>query len=168
MITPQYLEILALYNHWQDETLYRLCDALSAEDLQGDRGLFFGSIFNTLNHILYVDQITYKFIQTKILPPSLEPKTILYAHYGDLKTARTEFNQRLIQDSRHQDQDWLDEVFDYWSDRLQRQRRVPRGFYYVQMFNHQTHHRSQITVELHRLGYDYGNTDLPHNPYNPF
>ncbi|YAF94156.1 MAG: DinB family protein [Nodularia sp. CChRGM 3473] len=34
------------------------------------------------------------------------------------------------------------------------------------MFNHQTHHRSQITSELHKMGIDYGCTDLPYNPYN--
>jgi len=32
------------------------------------------------------------------------------------------------------------------------------------MFNHQTHHWNQITTELHKIGIDYGVTDMPYNP----
>jgi uncharacterized damage-inducible protein DinB len=168
MITPPYLDIMARYNCWQDETLYQCCDRLAVDDLHRQRAMFFGSILNTLNHILYVDQIISDLIQTKVLPTDLDPKTILYTDYDDLKMARADFNQRLLQACRCCEQNWLDEEVETWSDRLQRQRRIPRGFYYMQMFNHQTHHRSQITAELHKLGVDYGSTDLPYNPYNPF
>jgi DHA1 family bicyclomycin/chloramphenicol resistance-like MFS transporter len=43
--------------------------------------------------------------------------------------------------------------------------RRSRGFMMVQLFNHQTHHRSQVTCELHKLGLAYGCTDMPYNPY---
>jgi uncharacterized damage-inducible protein DinB len=43
--------------------------------------------------------------------------------------------------------------------------RFTRASQLVQLFNHQTHHRSQATSELHKLGIDYGSTDLPYNPY---
>jgi len=43
--------------------------------------------------------------------------------------------------------------------------RRSRGFMMVQLFNHQTHHRSQVTCELHKLGLEYGCTDMPYNPY---
>jgi uncharacterized damage-inducible protein DinB len=41
-----------------------------------------------------------------------------------------------------------------------RSRTVPRGFWVVQLFNHQTHHRGQITTVLTQLGHDIGSTDL--------
>jgi uncharacterized damage-inducible protein DinB len=88
--------------------------------------------------------------------------------YGELKSARFEFDEKLIQESQGCSQDWLDEIFEFWSERLNRNRRLPRAFYYIQLFNHQTHHRSQITSELHKMGIDYGNTDLPYNPYYEF
>jgi uncharacterized damage-inducible protein DinB len=91
-----------------------------------------------------------------------------YPSYGELKYARSEFDEKLIVESQVCLQNWLDEVFELWSEKLNRNKKVPRSFYYVQMFNHQTHHRSQITTELHKIGIDYGNTDLPYNPYYEF
>ena len=40
----------------------------------------------------------------------------------------------------------------------------PRWVMVVQLFNHQTHHRSQVTSALHAMGIDYGNTDIPWRP----
>ena len=34
----------------------------------------------------------------------------------------------------------------------------------MQMFNHQTHHRGQVTTLLKQLGIDPGETDLPWLP----
>ena len=51
---------------------------------------------------------------------------------------------------------------------LGRERTVPRQFYMMQMFNHGTHHRSQVTAALHRMGIAYGNTDLPYNPLSQY
>ncbi len=85
-----------------------------------------------------------------------------------LRTARSEFDEKLVKESQESSQAWLDKVFEFWSERLNRNRRVLRAFYYMQMFNHQTHHRSQITSELHKMGIDYGSNDLPYNPYYEF
>ncbi|MBI4779802.1 MAG: damage-inducible protein DinB [Oscillatoriophycideae cyanobacterium NC_groundwater_1537_Pr4_S-0.65um_50_18] len=163
MITPKFLEMMALYNKWQNETLLHICDDLSHEQLYVERKMFFGSIFKTLNHILYVDKTIHTLIHTKTLP-AIDLTVILYAEYNELKSARFEFDEILIQDSQCS-QDWLNEVIEFWSKRLNRHSRMPRSFYYMQLFNHQTHHRSQITSELHKMGIDYGSTDLPYNPY---
>lgn len=167
MITSKFLETMSLYNKWQNESLFRICDELTYEQLIGDRGMFFGSIFQTLNHIIHVDQTIHSFIYTKALP-KFDPNFIPHRNYDELKFARLAFDEKLIQESQECSQEWLDEVFEFWSERLNRYRSVPRSFYYVQMFNHQTHHRSQITSELHKMGIDYGNTDLPYNPYYDF
>ena len=158
---------MALYNKWQNETLFNNCDQLSDAQLRLNRGMFFDSIFNTLNHIIHVDATIHSFIHTKTLP-KFDPSFIPYPEYGELKSARFEFDENLIKESHACSQAWLDQIFEFWSERLNRHRRAPRSFYYVQMFNHQTHHRSQITSELHKIGIDYGNTDLPYNPYYSF
>lgn len=158
---------MALYNQWQNEHLFKLCDELSDEQLQLERGMFFDSIFKTLNHILHVDETIDLLIHTKMLPP-FDPKFVPYAEYGELKMARFRFDEKLTQESQSCSQSWLDEVFSIWSERLNRYRKFPRSFYYMQLFNHQTHHRSQITSELHKMGIDYGSTDLPYNPYYNF
>jgi uncharacterized damage-inducible protein DinB len=114
-----------------------------------------------------VDEIIHSFIHTKTLS-KFDLTFIPYPDYSELKSARFEFDEKLVQESQGCSQDWLDEIFEFWSERLNRNRRVLRSFYYVQMFNHQTHHRSQITSELHKMGIDYGNTDLSYNPYYEF
>lgn len=167
MITAPYLKTMASYNRWQNETLFTLCEELGSDRLQTNRGMFFGSIFNTLNHILHVDETIYTFIHTKTLPP-FDPNVIPYPDFNGLKVARYTLDETLIRESDLCSQEWLEEIFEFWSERLNRFRNVPRSFYYLQLFNHQTHHRSQITSELHKMGIDYGNTDLPYNPYCEF
>ncbi|GAB4243599.1 MAG: hypothetical protein Kow00121_68790 [Elainellaceae cyanobacterium] len=129
--------------------------------------MFFDSIFQTLSHVIHVDETIDAFIHTQVIP-KFDPNFIPYPEYEQLKSKRFEFDAKLVQESQNCSQDWLDQVFEFWSENLNRTRRVPRAFYYVQMFNHQTHHRSQITSELHKMGIDYGNTDLPYNPYYEF
>ena len=41
---------------------------------------------------------------------------------------------------------------------------IPRWVMVAQIFNHQTHHRSQVTTALHSMGVDYGSTDIPWRP----
>lgn len=168
MITPSFVQTMALYNQWQNEQLLEILDALSGPTLQADRDLFFGSILGTLNHIMHVDRAIYGLIQTQTLPVDFDPRAVPYPTYAEFKPARVAWDQALVQAAQGVTQEWLDEIFEFWSDRHQRQRRIPRGFYYMQLFNHQTHHRGQITAALHKMGIDYGSTDLPFNPYNPF
>jgi uncharacterized damage-inducible protein DinB len=167
MITSNGIETMALYNKWQNESLFSICDKLSDEQLRLDRGMFFNSMFKTLNHIINVDETIHSLIYTKTLP-EFDPSFIPYPEYTKLKTARFEFDKKLVKESKECSQSWLDETFEFWSERLNRNRIMPRGFYYMQIFNHQTHHRSQITSELHKMGINYGNTDLPYNPYYEF
>ncbi len=158
---------MSLYNKWQNESLFNICDDLSHDQLHLDRGMFFNSIFKTLNHILFVDQTIYSLIHTGVMP-NFNPSFVPYLEYVDLKSTRFEFDANLIQDAQAYSQEWLDEVIELWSERLNRYRRMPKSLFYMQMFNHQTHHRSQITSELHKMGIDYGSTDLPFNPYYDF
>jgi uncharacterized damage-inducible protein DinB len=167
MINADFLKMMALYNKWQNENLFNICDDLSYDQLYLNRGMFFESIFKTLNHIIHVDETIYSIIYTKTFP-KFDPNFIPYPEYFQLKAVRFEFDNNLIQESQNLSQEWIDEIFELWSERLNRSRRIPRSFYFIQMFNHQTHHRSQITSELHKLGIDYGNTDLPFNPYYEF
>lgn len=167
MIAANFLEVMALYNKWQNENLFQICDCLSDEQLYFNRGMFFDSIFKTLNHIINVDETIYTLIYTKTLS-EFDPNFIPYPEYHKLKSVRFEFDKKLVQESQNCSQEWLDEIIEFWSERLNKNRKIPRVFYYVQMFNHQTHHRSQITSELHKIGIDYGSTDLPYNPYYKF
>ena len=48
-------QLLPRFNAWANSKIYRMCVELSDTDYRMDRKAFFGSIHNTLNHILLVD-----------------------------------------------------------------------------------------------------------------
>lgn len=49
--------LMARFNQWANQRLYGSVAALSEEQYRAERGLFFGSVHRTLNHILVVDRI---------------------------------------------------------------------------------------------------------------
>ena len=158
----------ARYNQWQNETLISTGDELDKEALTADHGLFFGSILATLDHILMVDRFLLDFARTGAPPGAFDPTQRIETDWAGFRSARVA-QDRIICDMAESERDsWFEDAISFHSDRLGRDRAVPRWFYLAQMFNHQTHHRAQVTSALHRLGVDYGNTDLPYNPHSQF
>ena len=51
MITPEYAQLMARYNAWQNLSLFSAAAGLSEVARQEDRGAFFGSIQGTLCHL---------------------------------------------------------------------------------------------------------------------
>jgi uncharacterized damage-inducible protein DinB len=56
MITPAHAQMMARYNRWQNQSLYREADTLTDAERKTDRGAFFKSIHGTLCHIVFADQ----------------------------------------------------------------------------------------------------------------
>jgi uncharacterized damage-inducible protein DinB len=149
MRTKEWALEMALYSKWQNEQLTGLCDALGDAARRQDRGMFFGSIHATLDHILMVDRVLWGFASTGEPIRNFDPKAKLFEDFAALKCERRVF-------------------ISFHHPRLGRQRTHTGQFPLMQMFNHGTHHRSQITAELHRMGIDYGSTDLPYNPLSQY
>jgi len=158
----------ARYNRWQNEKVLAACTDLSDEARREDRGLFFGSIHNTLNHILYADGVFLFFFKEKKSPESFNPKATPWPSFDDLTKARLEMDTTIETLMTESDNAWFEEDVHFNSERHGLERVFPRAFMVSQMFNHQTHHRSQVTSALHGLGVDYGITDLPFNPYSQY
>ena len=57
MITPEYCLLMARYNRWQNAELTKSLEVLSDAELRAERGAFFGSIFKTVNHLLWGDTL---------------------------------------------------------------------------------------------------------------
>jgi len=158
---------MARYNIWQNETLLSLCNDLSEQDLTEDQGLFFKSILATLDHILHVDCTLIGIFTTGKLTafdPNVRPTT----GYDAYKTARLDQDAHIQSLCENASPHWFEETIQFHSEKLGTTREVPRWFYAAQMFNHQTHHRAQVTTTFHTLGINYGNTDMPHNPTSPY
>ena len=157
---------LALYNKWQNEVLYQACDGLTKEELGRRQGAFFGSLLGTLNHIYHVDRELLDYIDRGTPPRNFDPTVERYGEFPDLKQARSRLDNQILAMMQSSSESWLDEIFEYHSDDRGGMRNRPRALFIVQMFNHQTHHRSQATSLFHSMGIAYGSTDLPANPYS--
>jgi uncharacterized damage-inducible protein DinB len=166
--TKEWALEMALYSQWQNEKLFGICDGLSDEDRKQDRGLFFGSIHRSLDHILMVDRVLWDFTLSGTPPRDWDPNRKITDDYPVLRTERSAFDAMVLDKIRLQPKTWLDEIVAYHHPRLGRERSHPRQFTLMQMFNHGTHHRSQVTSALHQMGIDYGNTDLPYNPESQY
>ena len=160
-----YGRCMATYNSWQNGVLFDLCEQIGDVERRKDRGMFFGSIHNTLNHILYVDLRILTILRTGEAGP-FEPTTIVADDFETLKAMRAEVDADITEFVEGTDHSWQDEIRELpFPDGVTR--KIPRQLFLVQLFNHQTHHRSQITSELHKMGLDYGNTDVPYTPDLP-
>ena len=81
-----------------------------------------------------------------------------------LRAEREGLDARLIAWTATLTPQWLAETLTYTSkvDGVTRIR--PRWLLVAHLFNHQAHHRGQVTTLLAQLGHDLGSTDLPFMP----
>jgi uncharacterized damage-inducible protein DinB len=164
MMSPEWLGALARYNSWMNEKLYALAATLSDEERKRDRKAFFKSIHGTFNHLLVADRIWLgRFTGTTAPDGFMAPgiRSLDQELYSDFSELR---RQRALTD--HALSAWVAELT---PERLaaplvfmRRGRKVesPLWWSVAHVFNHQTHHRGQITTLFTQQGCDPGSTDL--------
>lgn len=163
MITTAYCQLMAQYNEWMNSRLYALCASLPGDELARDRGAFFGSIQATLNHIAYGD-LAFLSRFTGDPPTVPEPGADLFGTFAALRRERAALDARLLVWSGSLTPAWLADMLTYASKIDGKVRTVPRWILVAHMFNHQTHHRGQVTTLLSQMGHDMGSTDIPFMP----
>ena len=163
MIDAEHCTTMSAYNGWMNQRLYALCAEMTDADRKLDRGAFFGSIHLTLNHILYGD---LAFMSRMTGDPAEVPgiHSELHADFDDLRRARADLDARISDWAASLTQDWLRQDLTFTSKVDNRVRTLPRWVAITHMFNHQTHHRGQITTLLSQMGLDIGPTDIPFMP----
>jgi uncharacterized damage-inducible protein DinB len=164
MITPSYARLMARYNRWMNEKIYAACDRLTDEERKADCGAFFKSIHSTLNHLIWADYIWIgRFTQGTPLVKDY-PKTVLgkelYEDWNALKAARLSMDADIFAWAATLDADWLGRDFSWYSGLSKATRSKPAWLLVSHLFNHQTHHRGQVTTLLSQRGIDPGDTDL--------
>lgn len=163
MISPSYCQRMAEYNQWMNQRLFDVCGALRDEERKRDRGAFFGSIHGTLNHLLYGDRAWLgRFTGLPASLPALGQD--LYADFEELRRQRDLTDQALLLWASQLSESWLAQPLEYTSGVDAKTRRLPVWLLVTHLFNHQTHHRGQVTTLLSQMGHDLGVTDLPWLP----
>lgn len=155
----EHVRAMARYNVWMNERLYDACSRLSDADRKRDLGAYFKSIHGTLNHILLADRIWMsRFEGSGYEFDSLRDE--LYADFDELRRARTAEDERIESWVGGLSSSDLQRELSYVSKLRPIPRRYPLWFALSHFFNHQTHHRGQVTTLLMQLGIDPGVTDL--------
>ena len=165
MIDRSYVQRMARYNRWQNENLYGTADRLSDAERRRERGAFFGSIHQTLSHLLWADRIWMSRFTDVSAPPGGIPESVsLYADWDALKPERKSFDQTMVTWADTVDPAWLDADQTYYSVATKSEWTRPRWVLVTHMFNHQTHHRGQVHCMLTQAGGKPSDTDLPFMP----
>lgn len=165
MMTPEWLGALARYNRWMNDKLYALAATLSDETRKRDLGAFFASIHGTFNHLLLADRVWLaRFTGVTVPDGFMGPGGIrsldqeLYGDFEELRRERARTDDDLSA--------WVAGLTDeklaaplVFLRRGQKQE-APLWWSVAHLFNHQTHHRGQITTLLTQQGCDPGVTDL--------
>jgi uncharacterized damage-inducible protein DinB len=160
----------ARYNQTFNQRVFEVAGSLSEEERKADRGAFFKSIHATLNHILLADRIWLaRFRDAGFGTAALQDAELLdrfqgldqelYADFAVLRQERAATDDTIVR--------WV--VFlsdsDLGAPMIYKtskgiERRHPAWVAMTHLFNHQTHHRGQVTTLFSQQGLDVGVTDF--------
>jgi uncharacterized damage-inducible protein DinB len=165
-MTPEHCQLMARYNRWMNEKLYALCAGLSDAERKRDRRAFFRSIHGTLNHLLLADRVWLG----RFLGPSFRVESLaqeLYAEFDALRGERRRTDDEIDRFVDRLRPEELRARFTYRTLVDPQERSAPLWMLTTHFFNHQTHHRGQLTTLLCQCGIDPGVTDLIWLPESP-
>ena len=163
MFPKNYYELMAEYNLWMDGKIYNICQEIPDKKRKKDMGAFFKSIHSTLNHIYFGDIAWLERLRNNKFTPR-KIGVDIFDDFQDLQVAQEKIDTEILDWARALTPEALNESFDYVSNVEDFSRTLPRWVLATHMFNHQTHHRGQLTTLIKQLGYEPGITDIPWVP----
>jgi uncharacterized damage-inducible protein DinB len=159
MMDPQFARLMSAYNRTVNERLYAACAKLTDDERRRDRQAFFRSIHGTLNHLLLTDRLWFgSFIGQPVAFDSLDEE--LYTDFDELRRERGLMDANICEWAARLTVTDLNEPLKSGSTVMG----SPLWVFVAHFFNHQAHHRGQVSALLSQAGIDYGVTDLPWLP----
>jgi len=163
-MSPEWVAALARYNGWMNGKLYGLAATLSDEVRKRDRGAFFKSIHGTFNHLMVADRVWLSRFRNEpaqdgfMAPGVRSLDQELFTDFDELRRERALLDAELSTWVSELTAERLAGLLVY--ERGGRRHEHPLWWAVAHAFNHQTHHRGQITTLLTQSGRDPGVTDL--------
>jgi uncharacterized damage-inducible protein DinB len=155
----QYLRRLAQYNRWMNEKLYAVCETMTDEERKQQRGAPFGSMHGVLNHLLLADRVWLgRVFGTPFVVTGLDQE--LYSDFAELRRERAATDDEIEKWIASLTEEKLAGNLTFTPMSIPVERTVPLWAVVQHMFNHQTHHRGQLTAMIEQAGYDCGVTDI--------
>jgi uncharacterized damage-inducible protein DinB len=158
MISTAYCLTMAQYNNWMNRKLFDLRARLTDDLRKRDLHAFFRSIHGTLDHLLAVDAMLLAHFKEGA--PRYLPEGELRSDFSELGRRRQKVDAEILAWSGAVSPDWPAQPYAFTNDEDGLPRSVTRSLWVMQLFNHQTHHRGQVTTLLTQLGQDIGSMDL--------
>ncbi len=161
---------LAQYNAWMNQKLYAASRRIDDERRRRDLGAFFGSVHLTLTHLLITDRAWLARLRSdksEFVFLGNDGQTItvtglvqdLYPDFADLERERVATDRCLLEFANGLTAEFLRAPIRYRTSSGEPAEH-PAWWAVSHLFNHQTHHRGQVTTLLHQLGHDPGVTDF--------
>ena len=166
MISADYCQRFARYNRWQNQSIYAAAATLPDGTRKRNMGAYFKSIHATLNHLLVADYLWLSRLDGEpCAVRALDEE--LYGDFDELRKQRDFTDDRLDRVVAGLTQEVLADTMTYrrmsgGGDEAS----MPMNQVFMHLFNHQTHHRGQVTTLLMQCGVDVGRTDLAWLPAN--
>ena len=167
----QHFQLMSKYNTRMNNQIYKAALTLSETELSQDKGAFFKSINGTLNHLLVGDLLWFSrftnhsngYTSLVKISELAQPKSldeILFVDTAQLYDARKKVDS-LIEKWAHEEleEEHLDRSLVYKNTKGIRGNKTFRELL-SHVFNHQTHHRGQVSTLLFQCGVDVGVTDF--------
>jgi uncharacterized damage-inducible protein DinB len=156
--------LLSKYNAQTKAEMMGILEKLTPEQIAADARSFYGSILGLLNHILVVDVMWLKrfcsqFPELETIKPKLPEfqmkgwKEIIWPSLAVLKPIRSGVDEAIQQACELLSEKHYDSVMEYKSwDGKDMQKTA--WLVFLHFFNHQTHHRGQISLILDQMAID--------------
>lgn len=170
MKLKEHVYLMADYNQWMNQKIYEAVSTLPPEKLHEDKKAYFGSIFASLNHICVGDTLWLKRFSSVLqtydayepiaeLPMPETLNVFLANNFNDLKDRRVLLDEALLELASLLTDEELLQPISYQNSKGVTANKTLFNLL-MHLFNHQTHHRGQITTLLSQSGIDIGITDL--------
>ena len=155
----EFYGLMGIYNQQMNRQFYDACAQLTDTERKRDRGAFFQSIHRTLEHLLFGDLAWLgRFWEHPLTEAAIGDP--LHENFDELRQQREYWDEKIIDWTQTLTHDWLLADLRYDSQAYGRTRVLPRWILVVHMFNHQTHHRGQLSTLLSQSDRNFGVTDL--------
>jgi uncharacterized damage-inducible protein DinB len=158
MLTTDTTLMLAQYNHWADQVLFKAVEALPGDAAYQSRPMIFGSMIGTLNHNYQVDLIWRANLLGEAHGFSSR-RDLLHPQLDALAAAQSEIDQWYIDWAKSQNIETLSERlrFNFVSGKAAQ---MTRGAMFLHVVNRKTYHRGWVSEMFFDIGAKPPQTDL--------
>lgn len=163
--------MMSLYNQRINAQLMTRCLTLSTAQLEKETHSFFTNVIGYWNHILFGDLVFLKRLALNEIaqlspqhlvefPTAISTQDIYHHKLSDIANLRKKVDELIVQFCQNLTEEECDKFITYTTtENVIITKPVADILQHV--FNHQTHHRGQLTCVLSQLDVDYGCMDLP-------